>query len=111
MEAGATVGYLVEEEADWFKKLLDEMDAEIQSELDHLVVLLHSFMLEMGLTPAGGGIRPPAGWRASTGVYTIRYSLQQQEEEAAPPTCQLTVARLGDTVIKVNIREGFQKAF
>jgi len=103
MEAEENVGYLVEEEADWFKKLLDEMDAEIQSELDQLVVLLHSFLLEMGLTPAGGGLRPPDGWRASTGVYTIRYSLQQQEEEeAAPPTCQLTVARLGDTVIKVH---------
>jgi len=92
------MGYLVEEGVDWVEKLIKDLGDDIKTELDYLVILLHSFLVELSFSVEDGGIYPHPGWKSSSGVYILKYLLQP----STTTTCQLIVTKLGESVLKVH---------
>lgn len=95
---GKAASFLVEDGVEWLDKLIDDLRDEIKTELDYLVILLHSFLIELGFSNTEGGIHPCSGWKSSNEIYILKYSLPP----ATTSTCQLIVTRLGQSVLKVH---------
>jgi len=81
MESGNNGGMepvLVEEGVKWFENLYEEAEAAIESELQRISVVIHSFMLELGFSVANAKVLPE-NWKTPAG-YISRYSYNQSTE-------------------------------
>jgi len=101
-------GFRIEEGVQWFSELRENSNEFVHSPLDHLSLVLHGVMLELGFSSSNSRTNPPPQpWKSPMG-HSVRYFYPPEESENS---VVLTVTSLGPLIKVLGIDTASKVSF